>query len=435
VTVGPRFALALYSIGWWLAAPLAAVYLLWRSLAQREYRRHWGERFFGHGPRPANGRPVIWVHAVSVGETRAAQPLMERLARDLPAASFLLTHTTPTGRAVGASIVAALPGRVTQRYLPYDLRCAVSRFLREVQPSVGVVMETEIWPNLMQAAQRMRVPMLLANARLSEKSAIRGLRFAALLRPAAAAFARVAAQSEGDRRRIARWFDGSIDVTGNLKFDIAVDDERVAAGRALRAIWGARPVWLAASTREGEEALLLSALARRRGKFDSDPVFVLVPRHPQRFDDVARLIEAQGFRCLRRSRGPWPEQPPADTVLLGDTMGEMALYYAAADVALIGGSLRNFGAQNLIEPCAMGTPVVLGPSTFNFAQAAADALAAGAAQQVRDADEALAVMDALARDRQRREQMGRAARTFAAAHRGATGRIAAIVCELLAGAA
>ena len=432
MTPRQRLALAAYSAAWWLAAPLAALYLLWRSIAQREYRSHWGERFLGRGAAPPAGRPLIWIHAVSVGETRAAQPLIEQLARELPAASFLLTHMTPTGRAVGQSIVAALPGRVAQRYLPYDLRLAVARFLREVRPAVGVIMETEVWPNLLHATGRAGVPMLLANARLSEKSAARGRRFAALLQPAAEGFDRIAAQSEADRARIALWTGRPVDVTGNLKFDLAVDGALADAGRALRAGWGTRPVWLFASTRDGEEALVLDAWLRRRRKFDSDPNLLIVPRHPQRFDEVARLIEQKGFACLRRSRGDWPATDPAGAVLLGDTMGEMALYYAAADVALIGGSLREFGAQNLIEACAVGVPVVIGPSTFNFAQAAADAIAAGAAVQVRDADEALAAMDELCRDRDRLASMGRAALRFAGTHRGATARVAAMIRRLLA---
>jgi len=432
VTPRQRLALAAYSAFWWLAAPLAALYLLWRSLAQREYRRHWSERFFGHGLPPPTGKPIVWVHAVSVGETRAAQPLIEQLASELPDAAFVLTHMTPTGRAVGRSIVASLPGRVVQRYLPYDLPLAVGRFLREVRPSLGVVMETEIWPNLLHAARRAGVPLLLANARLSEKSAARGRRFAALFEPAAANIDRVAAQSEADRTRIARWYAGPIDVTGNLKFDLEVNQALVAAGRALRVAWGERPVWLCASTRDGEEALLLAAWARRRGKSESDPNLLIVPRHPQRFDEVARLIEAKGMACVRRSHGPWPADVPPGTVLLGDTMGEMALYYALADVALIGGSLLDFGAQNLIEACAVGTPVVLGPSTFNFAQVAADAVAGGAAVQVRDADAALATMEELCGNRNRLRAMSMAALDFARAHRGSTARVARIASELLA---
>ncbi len=429
MTAKQRLALAAYAVGWWLAAPLAALYLLWRGLAQREYRRHWAERFLGRGVSPPAGRPVVWVHAVSVGETRAAQPLIELLARQRSGAVFVLTHMTPTGRAVGESIAAAFPGRVVQRYLPYDLRFAVARFLRDAKPDVGVVMETEIWPTLLHAARAAGVPMLLANARLSEKSAARGQRFAQLLLPAARCFATIAAQSAADRDRIAGWTDSPIIVTGNMKFDLAIDAARVGAGKAVRAAWGARPVWLAASTREGEEAMLLDAL--RRGKIDSDPIFLLVPRHPQRFDEVARLIEEAGMRCLRRSRGQWAERVPPGALLLGDTMGEMAMYYAAADVALIGGSLRNLGAQNPIEACAVGTPVIVGPSTFNFAQVVADALAAGAAVQVRDANEALATMDALTRDSSRLEAMRAAALRFAQTHRGATARVAALIEELL----
>jgi 3-deoxy-D-manno-octulosonic-acid transferase len=307
------------------------------------------------------------------------------------------------------------------------------RFLREVRPSVGVIMETEIWPNLLHAARCERVPMLLANARLSEKSAARGERFAALLKPAAEGLDLIAAQSAADRDRIGRWTDRPIEVVGNLKFDLSVNEALVETGRALRASWRDRTVWLFASTRDGEEALLLDAWRHRRGDFGCAPALLIVPRHPQRFDEVARLIEERGFACLRRSRGPWPADVPAGAVLLGDTMGEMALYYAAADVALIGGSLRNFGAQNLIEACAIGTPVVLGPSTFNFAQAAADAMAAGAALQVRDADEALAAMDELCRDRDRLASMSAAARRFASTHRGATARVAAMVHTLLRG--
>jgi 3-deoxy-D-manno-octulosonic-acid transferase len=426
-----RLALAVYSALWWLALPMAALYLLWRSLRQREYRQHWVERFFGHGAPPPAGRPLIWVHAVSVGETRAAQPLIERLALELPEAGFLLTHMTPTGRAVGSAIAATLPGRVAQRYLPYDLRGAVDRFFRQTRPAAGVVMETEIWPNLLHAAEAAGVPVLLANARLSEKSAARGRRFESLLRPAVQGFAVIAAQSEADRARIAPWYTGTLCVTGNLKFDLPVDDTQVAAGRALRPAWGGRPVWLFASTREGEEAMLLEALRRAHASFAVKPVILLVPRHPQRFDEVAKLIEGADLACRRRSRAPWSADVPAGTVLLGDTMGEMALYYAAADVALIGGSLRNFGAHNLIEACAVGTPVIVGPSTHNFDQVIADALAAGAALQVRDAYAAVAAMAMLTADARRRAAMGEAALRFASTHRGATVRVAARVKGLL----
>jgi 3-deoxy-D-manno-octulosonic-acid transferase len=421
-----------YAAAWWPMLPFVALYLLWRGLRQREYRRHWRERFLGRGPRPAAGAPVIWVHAVSVGETRAAQPLIEALAAAYPQASFVLTHMTPTGRAVGEGIAQRLPGRVVQRYLPYDLLPAVRRFFAETRPAIGVILETELWPQLLAAARSARVPMVLANARLSEKSLAKALRYEALVRRAARAFVRVAAQSEADRARIAKLYGGRIDVLGNLKFDLTPSAELVERGVIARAALGSRPVWLFASSREGEEALVLDAFRSVRKELGSDPIFLVVPRHPQRFDEVARLIEARGFVCARRSQGALAHVAPADAVLLGDSMGEMAMYYAAADVALIGGSLLPFGAQNLIEACAVGTPVVLGPSTFNFAQAAADALAAGAAIQVDSAAQALAAMDAICRDAARREAMRKAALSFAAAHRGATARTVALIEQVLA---
>lgn len=422
----PGVARRLYTLAWWLALPLVAAYLLWRSVRQPAYRHDWAERFLGRGPAPAGGAgPVIWIHAVSVGETRAAEPLIEALARAHPAARFVLTHMTPTGRAVGEGVARALPGRLVQRYLPYELPFALRRFLRETRPAIGVVMETEVWPNLLYTARVAGVPLALVNARLSEKSLARALRLGALMREAARSFACVLAQSEDDRQRLARLYDGPIEVVGNLKFDLAPAPDLLAQGRAQRAAAGAAPVWLWASTREGEEALLLKALRTHlaRPAADGDAArVVLVPRHPQRFDEVAALVEAHGFAVARRSRGATVADAGAGTIVLGDSMGEMPLYYAAADVALIGGSLLPFGAQNLIEACACGCPVVLGPSTFNFAQAARDALSAGAAVQVADADAAVAALARIGADRGRCDAMRRAALAFAGAHRGATAR-------------
>lgn len=420
---GARLA---YTLAWFAATPLVMLYLLWRGLRQREYRQHWGERFLGAGARPEGSGPLVWVHAVSVGETRAAQPLVEALAAARPDLRFVLTHMTPTGRAVGAALAARLPGRLTQRYLPYEYPFAVARFLRETRPALGVVMETEVWPNLLAAAQAIGVPVVLANARLSEKSLGRALRFEALMREAARGFTAVLAQAPADAQRLSVLYEGPIEVVGNLKFDLAPADELVARGRALRQGWGAQSVWLFASTREGEEALILDAL---RARPDRETVrVIIVPRHPQRFDEVARLIEARGGRVARRSQG-WPNEPGAGTLLLGDTMGELALYYAASDVALIGGSLLPFGSQNLIEACAVGTPVVVGPSTYNFEQAVRDALSAGAAEQVADAPAALEAMARISGDPALHARRRAAATAFAQAHRGAT---ACTVARLLA---
>ncbi|MGE5665335.1 MAG: lipid IV(A) 3-deoxy-D-manno-octulosonic acid transferase [Betaproteobacteria bacterium] len=415
-----------------LALPLAALYLLWRSRRQPAYREHWAERYTGAVPaRPAGA--LIWLHAVSLGETRAAQPLVDALARAYPRHHVLLTHMTPTGREAGAALAARLPGRVVQRYLPYDLPWTMRRFLREARPEVGLIMETEVWPNLIAAARSEGVPLALVNARLSEKSAAKAQRTPALMREAAQGFTRVLAQTAGDAERLRAAGAGTVEVVGNLKFDLTPNAAQIAQGRAWRAALG-RPVLLFASSREGEEALLLAA----RAAAPSPALLVIVPRHPQRFDEVADLVSSAGLRALRRS------QLSADSdaavvagalsevdVLLGDTMGEMALYYALADVALIGGSLQPVGGQNLIEACAVGTPVVVGPSTYNFAQAAEDAIAAGAAQRVTDAPTAWDALLAIASDPTRRASMGAAGERFASAHRGATARTLEWIAPLL----
>ncbi len=414
----------LYTVAWFAALPAVALYLLWRSVRQKEYRQHWGERFLGRGAAPVSAGPVVWVHAVSVGETRAAEPLIDALAAARPDLQFVLTHMTPTGRAVGAALAARWPGRMVQRYLPYELPFALTRFLRAIRPSVCLIMETEVWPNLLAATRADRTPVVLVNARLSAKSLARAERLATLMREAATGFSAVLAQSPADAARLRTLFDGEIEVVGNLKFDLVPAEDLVERGRALRAGWGERPVWLFSSSRDGEEALLLDALAQRAGAaaVGAEPLIIIVPRHPQRFDAVAQMIEQRGHACPRRSQAAWPLQPAAGSVLLGDTMGEMTLYYAAADMALIGGSLLPFGAQNLIEACAVGTPVVLGPSVYNFAQVAADAVAAGAALQVTDATAAVTSMAALSGDPARLAQMRAAALAFAHAHRGATAR-------------
>ena len=429
-------ARTLYTLAWYVALPFAAVYLLWRGLRQREYLRHWGERFFGTAPHgTSNGGETIWVHAVSVGETRAAQPLIEALARARPDARFVLTHMTPTGRATGKVLVRSLRGRLVQRYLPYDLPFALASFFAQVQPALGIVLETEAWPNLLFGARERGIPMMLVNARLSERSLARGLRFASLMRSASRAFACIAAQTEADRARLAQLYSGPIAVLGNLKFDLAPDAAQLAAGQALRGACADAPVWLLATTREGEEALLLDALQRRVDLRAADsPALIVVPRHPQRFDEVAKLIASRGLPVQRRSLLGAQAVPAPGKVLLGDTMGEMVLYYAAADLAVVGGSLRPLGGHNLIEAAACGCPVVIGPHTFNFAQATSDAVAAGAALQVADADAAIAALSALTQDAARRELMRSAAAAFSAAHRGATARTLQFVEDVIGAA-
>jgi 3-deoxy-D-manno-octulosonic-acid transferase len=427
----------LYSLGWVVAIPLALAYLLYRSIRQPGYRLHWPERFGFGRPAPDDQRP-IWIHAVSVGETAAAAPLIRRLAGRYPHLPLLLTHATPTGRAAGQELFRDLAPRLRQCYLPYDLPSCVGRFLALQRPLCGLIMETEVWPNLMHAARTRAVPMAVVNARLSEKSLARGLKYQSLIRPAIEAFEVIVAQSAADSKRIARIAREADAVAGNLKFDQSVSDEARDAGRRWRDRLGARAVVLAASTRDGEEALILESWGKALGDRLPDgaaaPLLIIVPRHPNRFETVASLIAAAipQPRLMRRDA---LDQADADLtrceVILGDSMGEMQRWYGCADVAIMGGSLRPFGSQNLIEANALGCPVVLGPSVFNFEQAAAESIAGGAAVQAADSDAAVVAALRIAADAAQRETMSLAALRFAQAHRGATERTLLALAPLL----
>jgi 3-deoxy-D-manno-octulosonic-acid transferase len=458
--------LRLYSLGWLLATPLVIAYLLWRSLRQPAYLSHWSERFGVLSRTKPDPRPLIWIHAVSVGESRAAQPLVRALAARYPSTRILMTCMTPTGRETAADLFSKeLGDRFMQAYLPYDYAGAPGRFLRARRPAVGLLMETELWPNLMAAAEAEAVPVALINARLSPRSLRRGLRQRSLIEPAARRLSLVLAQSPDDAGRIAQ-FGRAVDaVTGNLKFDNAPNAALMARGRAWRSLIG-RPVLLAASTRDGEEALIWQAwraqgqgrgqgqgqgqtaatpsvtASRPASQFASKassieptehPVLLIVPRHPQRFEAVTRAAQAAGFVVARRADLDDPRFDPSSIdLVIGDSMGEMDAWYALADCAIIGGSLLPFGSQNLIEACAAGCPVVIGPSTFNFAQAAAQALEAGAAQSVADADDAIATGLSILADASRKQAMAEAGTDFASRHRGATERTVAALAPLMA---
>ncbi|HKT95800.1 MAG TPA: lipid IV(A) 3-deoxy-D-manno-octulosonic acid transferase [Paraburkholderia sp.] len=436
---------AVYRAAWWLIAPLAVLRLFVRSRRERGYRQHIGERFgYGIGRVPEDDAPLIWVHAVSVGETRAAQPLVDALLAARPDARILLTHMTPGGRAAGEQLFG---DRVLRCYLPYDMPQAVRRFLRAWRPSLGLVMETEVWPTLIDECKRADVPLVLTNARMSARSFKRAAKFGAHAREVFGGFTRVLAQSPSDAERLSTLGARNVSVLGNLKFDMASPPGLVARGRDWRRAIGARPVWVAASTREGEEELVLQAFAALGVP---DALLILVPRHPQRFDEVAALVARKNLKLERRSR--WAQNPaqnqapaaaphdgvralPQDVnVLLGDSMGEMGAYYAAADLAFIGGSLLPLGGQNLIEACAVGVPVLIGPHVFNFTQATADAVAAGAALQIQDPADLARALRELFTDKPRRVAMGAAAAAFAARHRGATGRTVDVVRALVSDA-
>ena len=416
-----RLARWLYTLLWWLVLPLLPLRLYWRARREPGYGMHVGERFgrYANASRRDGRGALVWIHAVSAGETRAIAPLVLRLRGCDPPPSILLTHMTATGREAGRTLYG---DAVVQAWLPYDIPFAVHRFLARFRPDAGLLVETELWPNLTAAAARAGVPLFLVNARLSERSARGYARIGPLSHPLLASLAGVAAQAEADAQRLRALGAREVTVTGNLKFDVPVPDALRERGDELRSAIGRdRPVLVVGSTRDGEEALVLDALARAGPALPARTLVVIVPRHPQRFDAVAALLRDRGVTYARRSSSL--PVPPDARVLLGDSMGEMFAYYAAADVAFVGGSLLPLGGQNLIEPIATGTPTLVGPHTFNFAQASDAAVAAGAAQRVHDADELVSVAGRLLADANTRERMRENAEAFIAAHRGAADRL------------
>ena len=411
---------ALYTALLYISTPFVLARLWWRGRREPGYREAIAERF---GASELEPKPkLLWLHAVSVGEARACAPLVHALQREYPGHDVLLTCLTAAGR---ETIKQVYGESVQCAWLPYDYPWAVQRFLEHFRPRLGVLVETEIWPNLMRACAQNGVPLLLANARMSRKS-VRGYqRIAGLVRPAFASLSATCAQGEADARRLRRLGAANVTVTGNLKFDIEPDPAKTEEGRAFRAALRQRKVLLLASTREGEEELLLAEL----GAQDDGMLIVLVPRHPQRFDAVAALSQRMGFTLARRSLGEAPHQ--GRRLYLGDTMGEMAFYYALADVAVIGGSFAPLGGQNLIEGCAAGIPVVTGPHMYNFADVTRLAVEAQAAIQAQDPAMALRTARALLEDAERCARMGIAGKRLCAQHRGAAERHLAVCRGLL----
>lgn len=413
-----------------LACPLVLARLWRRGRREPGYRRHIGERFGAYSQAPLEN--CLWIHAVSVGEVRAAAPLFAELRARYPKRSLLITCMTVTGRATAEELFG---GQATICYLPYDFSWALQRLLARFQPAILLVMETEIWFNLIHVCAAAQVPALLVNARLSGRSRARYRRWALVRRLAQQTlpkFAHVATQSTADAERFATLGEARITVTGNMKFDVSIDDERVSLGRSWRQLLTSdRRVLLAASTRDGEEKLLLAAYLNA---FDvaarQQTLLVIVPRHPARFDDVAAEISAHGLSCARRSvqlDGPGVTAE----VWLGDSMGEMFAYYALCDVAFVGGSLVPAGGHNLIEACALGKPVLMGPSTFNFTDVSAAAVEAGALRVVESADAMMAEARSMLTNLAERMRMGENALTFATAHKGATQKTLALIAPLV----
>ncbi len=488
--------LALYSAFMWLAQPVLRAKLARRAMAEPAYGQHMAERF-GYYAQAADGHavaaaranqstPVVWLHAVSLGETRAATILLASLRSQLPGMRLLLTHSTATGRAEGAKLLQ--PGD-KQAWLPWDTLGATQRFLAHFRPHIGILMETEVWPSLCAQAQRAGVPLVLANARLSSKSLQAAQRVAWLARPAYASLAKVWAQTDADAQRLAAIGARHITVQGNLKYDIALDAAQCALGRTWRQA-AQRPVIMLASSREGEEALFLQAISAlqavepaqaamqniARDRLTHSVQWLIVPRHPQRFDEVAALIAQAGFSLSRRSQ--WGmgtvasnaanssvnssinssvnssakharnntdssteianeraaglrSAPAAAQIWLGDSLGEMALYYSLSHSALLGGSFAPLGGQNLIEGIAAGCPITLGPHTFNFADAAASAVEQGAAVRAADMPSALQAALQLTIDAPQRAAMQQAGQHWLATSRGAAQRMAAAVVQVL----
>ena len=437
--------LCLYSLLMWCLQPLVRARLRWRARSEPVYGQRMEERFGDYGPPyewPQSSldsdRFFVWVHAVSLGETRAAEVLVAQLRHALPGMRLLLTHGTATGHTQGASLLREGDVQVWQ---PWDSAYVVRRFLLHFKPRVGLLLETEVWPNLVAVCAQLKVPLCLVNARLSEKSQRQALRLAWLSRPAYAGLRAVWAQTQADAQRLYQVGAPVLGVTGNLKFDATPNSVQLEHGRLWRSAL-ARPVIVFASSREGEEAILLKILKDIQAlalvesaesaiqRIAKDVQWLIVPRHPQRFDAVADLCRAQGFSVSRRSQ--WSNVPQPADIWLGDSLGEMAMFFGLSDVALLGGSFAPLGGQNLIEAAACGCPVVMGPHTFNFAHAAQLAIEAGAAFREGDMPHAVNKALALLCVESEFQKTCAAAQALSMAHRGAAKRTATALQNIIA---
>jgi 3-deoxy-D-manno-octulosonic-acid transferase len=416
----------LYRLALYVAVPLVSLLYLWRGLRDRSYLSHFRERF-GFGARVAP--QGVWLHAVSVGEVQACAPLVGAIYRRHPGLALTVTTFTPTG----AARARALFGNIAQvRYVPYDLPGAVKRFFARIEPRLAVIFETELWPNLYRECGRRRVPLVLASARLSQRSVGRYRRLGALFRDTLAQTAVVAAQGEEDAERFQQLGAdvASTHVTGNIKFDFELPPDIAARGARLREQYArGRPMWVAGSTHDGEEQALLEAQRQVRAAHPGT-LLVLAPRHPQRFNDVAQALSAARVSFVRRSQASAGPAGPCEVLLL-DSLGELVDFYAAADVAFVGGSLVPVGGHNLLEPAALGVPVLTGPNTFNSREIATLLLARGAAEVVQDAAALGARVSELIGNDAERARMGAQGRACVESNRGALAKLLALIEPLL----
>ena len=415
----------LYTLLLYFLTPLVVLRLLWRGLSAPAYWRRWPERF---GWIPQSREDCLWIHAVSVGEVQAAVPLIKALRSRYPKQRIVVTTMTPTG---AERAQTALGADVTHYYAPYDLPQAVRRFLQHARPRLLIIMETELWPNLIHTCHAQAIPVILANARLSERSAARYRRIKKLMAETLRKVSIIASQTQPEAERFielgAR--PDAVHVTGSIKYDVKLPASLREEAQVLRRLWGVeRAVWIAASTHEGEEVQILDAYAAVRREL-SHALLVIVPRHPERFTKVAALCQKRGYQIVRRS-----EQRPCDAnteIVIGDSMGELNLFYAASDVAFVGGSLAPTGGHNLIEPAALGVPVITGPYTFNFAEVTQQLCEAGAAVRIHNTQQLGNAVVMFLKDANLRYQTGEKGRLLVELNRGALNSLLEIIAKHL----
>lgn len=415
----------LYTLLFYLLMPLVLGRLLWRSCKAPEYRKHWRQRF-GFVPAVPVNQKVIWVHAVSVGETLAAVPMIKQLQSQYSEYLLVVTTMTPTG---SARVKSVFGDSVYHVYAPYDLPDTLNRFIRKVHPDLLVIMETELWPNLIHHCHKEDIPVVVANARLSEKSAKGYQKFSSLTAPMLQKLSCVAAQHQNDGARFTTLglVATQLSVTGNIKFDVNLDDEVKTQAEVLKSQWRGereRPIFLAASTHRGEDRIILDGFEQIRSHFP-ELLLVLVPRHPERFDEVAELCVQKGLSVCRRSSGGSPSS--SDQVLLGDTMGELLVFFGAGDIAFVGGSLVPVGGHNLIEPAIWAAPVLSGPHLFNFSEASRLLRESQGMVICEDANAIAEEVVALLQNPQSATRMGQAAKSVTDNNRGALSKLLAII--------